>query len=126
MPAAEARIRTTRPGRDLIELSKALGGDLYLRPGVPSRLDVGDASCTLRAGPGALILRVEAADHDSLHRIEQLVVDEVRRARHDAEITWHRVEATIPPTRVAIGLLAVIALVVLLVRPWNDVLAAWR
>lgn len=114
MPIAEARIRTTRPARDLIQLSTALGGHLHLRPGGAATFEAGNAHCTLQATPGTLTLRIEARDRAELRR----VVEELSRARTLPEVTWHRASRR----RAVLGVLAVVTLVVLLVRPWADMM----
>ncbi|WP_127503846.1 DUF2218 domain-containing protein [Actinoplanes solisilvae] len=121
MPTAEARIRTDRPGRDLIELSKSLGGHLCLRPDAHATFDVDGAQCTLRTGPGALTVCVESPDREELRRAQRHLAWKLRRARDLPEVTWRQVEDTAPRFRAVLGLLAMVTLVVLLTRPWNDV-----
>ncbi|GGT02306.1 DUF2218 domain-containing protein [Streptomyces chromofuscus] len=155
MLIAEADIRTEWPSwylAQLCEYPSALGGDTRHRPHMhhgghaPTRtqhvergnthgtIDLVGGRCTLRADTNSLTLRVEAADPDSLQRIQHLVAARMQEiGQHDAlHVTWRQTEPSghqlgdpttdtpvsakkagpHTPRRAALGLLAVVALVV--------------
>ncbi|WP_079000705.1 DUF2218 domain-containing protein [Streptomyces sp. AS58] len=152
---AEADIRTERPSRYLAQLCEHtsetgvhISKRVHLSHGGPAQpqiksvewtdthgtIDLVGGRCSLRAGPDSLTLRVEAADRDSLQRIQHLVAARMRKIdKRDApHVTWRQAEAADhhsddlatagpasaieaahhPRRRAALGLIAVIALVV--------------
>lgn len=117
MPIAEAHVRTERSSRYLTQLCKhasQMGGHtrhgprLHANGEAPPRIqhaewsdtrgtiDVGWGRCTLQAGPDTLTLRVEAADQDSLQRIQQLITGRLQKiGRRDAlQVTWQPAQAS--------------------------------
>jgi hypothetical protein len=52
--------------------------------------------CTMRATPGTLTLRAEAADEESLHRVQDIVTRDIERFgnRRQLTVTWQRTRAT--------------------------------
>lgn len=99
MLIAEARVETERPGRYLVQLcehvSKVSQGHPQMRADVEWSDDHGVISfgwgrCTLRADPGALSLRAEAPDEDSLRLIQYRVADRLERIgrRDHLTVTW--------------------------------------
>ncbi|MFD5574108.1 DUF2218 domain-containing protein [Streptomyces cadmiisoli] len=154
MLIAEARIQTEHSGRYLSELCRQpsrTGGHMRLRPRphhadmstlqhiersvTRGTVDLGWARCTLHAGTDVLTLRAEAADQDSLLRIQRLMTRRLQKAgRRDApQVTWQQSEtvdhrpvdliavapdpprtapARRPRRRATIGLIAVVALAV--------------
>ncbi|GAA3803227.1 DUF2218 domain-containing protein [Streptomyces chiangmaiensis] len=155
MLITEAHIRTDRPSRYLTQLCKhprETGGhmrrwaDLHHNGKAPPQIqpvewsdthgsiDLGWGRCTLQAGPDSLTLRVEAADQDSLQRIQHLIAGRLQKiGKRDAlQVTWQKAGAadhqlddpataapapaekavSRPRSRAALGLIAVIALVV--------------
>ncbi|WP_159053877.1 DUF2218 domain-containing protein [Streptomyces sp. AS58] len=155
MLIAEADIRTERPSRYLAQLcehTSETGVHLRRPPRLPhggtappqiqnvewtdthGTIDVVGGRCSLQAGPDSLRLRVEAADRDSLQRIQHLVAARVQKiGNHDApHVTWrqagtadHQPDSPVtaarasakkvahhPRRRTALGLVAVIVLVV--------------
>jgi hypothetical protein len=82
MLIAEARVVTERSGRYLVQLcqhlNKAAQRNPQLRARVEWSADRGQISfgwgrCTLRADPGVLTLRAEAADEGHLHQVQQRI-----------------------------------------------------
>lgn len=111
MPTAEARVQTEHPGRYLAQLCQhagKMGRHLTHRPrahaggGTPP--EIYDAQCTSTAGlvtlnwgqwtmhaaPGALTLRVEAADQENLRRIQDLVTARLEKIgrRDHLTVSW--------------------------------------
>jgi hypothetical protein len=119
MPAAHARIETERASRYLTQLCQHIQS-IYSsrgplsharrtppvahtqgRPAEPPRVawtDIqgtvtfGDATITLQAGPGALLLRAEAASDRSLQQAQELVTGLLARIgrRDNLSVTWQR------------------------------------
>ncbi|GAA3776447.1 hypothetical protein GCM10022206_14070 [Streptomyces chiangmaiensis] len=156
MLIAEADIRTERPSRYLAQLcehSSEMCGHIRHRPHLHhggtappqiqrvewtdrhGTIDLVEGRCILQASPDSLTLRVEAADRDSLQRIQHLVAGRMKKiGKHNAlQVTWRQAEAANhqpddpvtattasaakkvaphPRRRAALGLIAVIALVV--------------
>jgi hypothetical protein len=155
MLISEANVRTDRASRYLAQLCKRpsrVGGHMPHRPrlhhggSTRSRIRhvewsdthgtiyVGTGRCILRAGPDSLILRVEAADHDSLLSIQHLIAERLQKiGQHDVlRVTWQQPEvaghrpgdpATAAPDRAenavpgrrrgtTLGVVAIVALVV--------------
>ncbi|MFF0765039.1 DUF2218 domain-containing protein [Streptomyces sp. NPDC003737] len=119
MLIAEADIRTERPSRYLEELrehSIEVCGHIPHRPhphhdgtappqirnvewtDTGGTIDLVEGRCTLQAGPDSLTLRVEAADRDSLQRIQRLVTGRMQKiGKRDAlQVTWRQADADHP------------------------------
>ncbi|MFD8033955.1 DUF2218 domain-containing protein [Streptomyces sp. NPDC059717] len=154
MLIAEADIRTERPSRYLEELREH---SIEVCSHIPHRphphhdgtappqirnvewtdtggtIDLVEGRCTLQAGPDSLTLRIEAADRDSLQRIQHLVTVRMQKVgKRDAlQVTWRQADAdhepdgpvtattdsarkaaSPPRRRAALGLIAIIVLVV--------------
>ena len=115
MLTAEARIQTDRPGRYLIQLCQhadEMGGQRghtmlgRHRGGAVHGAEMRHAEwtdssgivrtswgeCTLRATPGTLTLRAEAADEESLQRIQDLISSRLERfgRRDQLKVTWEQ------------------------------------
>lgn len=120
MLTAEARVETDRPARYLAQLcqhlsnqGRHLGGEAGHRAGgqgsehqrpVPAehvRVDWAETrgtvtfpggQCAMQAGPGALLLRAEAADTTALEFIENLISSHLGRFSHrePLTVTWQR------------------------------------
>jgi hypothetical protein len=116
MPAAEAHVATEDAGRYLSRLCQhaskmsghKMGGHLRRRPrshadgtappeirraeysGTEGILALNWGQCTLRTSPGMLVLRAEAADQDSLTRIQDLVGGRLEKfgRREHLTVTW--------------------------------------
>jgi hypothetical protein len=104
MLIAEARVETDRPSRYLDQLCRHVNKATRASPGMQAHVEWSDdrgeirftwGRCTLRAGPGVLTLRAEAADEESLRRIQQRVADRLERfGRHDRlAVTWTPLQA---------------------------------
>ena len=122
MLTAEARIETDRPSRYLIQLcqhASDMGGPrghgrLARHRGAGHGAEIRHAEwtndsgivrtnwgeCTLRATPGALTLRAEAADEENLRRIQDLMADRLERfgRRDQLKVTWQRPRHAGEPT----------------------------
>ena len=111
MVTAEARIATDRPSRYLVQLCQHAGRMRGPRAHRPAGHRGGDGDmrhaewsdsygiirtsrgeCTLRPAPGALMLRVEAADADHLRRLQDLIASRLERIgrRDRLTVTWQR------------------------------------
>src|ERR1035438_7470724 len=113
MLIAEAHVQTEDPGRYLARLGRhasQMGKPLRHRPrahdggGAPPEirhvewsdtdgsLILNWGQCTLRATPGTLRLRAEAADEENLTRIQDLVAGRLERfgRRDRLTVTWQR------------------------------------
>ena len=117
MLAAEAQVRTESPGRYLTQLCRHAqqvhrlrhrprnhGGD-----GPPPKvhrvecsetsgmISFGWGQCTLQATPGTLTLRAEAADQESLQRVQDIVARDIERfgKRNQLTVSWQRAQ---PPS----------------------------
>jgi hypothetical protein len=99
MLIAEARVQTERSSRYLVQLcqhvDKAARAHPQLRAHVEWSDDRGVISldrgrCTLRALPGALTLRVEAPNEDTLRRVESPIAGRLERIgrRDHLRVTW--------------------------------------
>jgi hypothetical protein len=115
MLTAEARVETDRAGRYLVQLCRhagEMGRHRHLRPGahggdVPPAVEhvdcsdghgtirLGGGRCTLRAGAGALELRVEAVDEEALRRGQDGIARRLETIgrRDGLKVTWHRCDA---------------------------------
>lgn len=104
MVIAEARVATQRPGRYLVQLCRHIGQVAQAHPQMQASvecsddrgvIDFGWGRCTLSAGPGVLTLRAEAADEDSLFRLEQRLVDRLEQVgrRDRLVVTWSSPQA---------------------------------
>jgi hypothetical protein len=96
---AEARVVTERSGRYLVQLCQHLNKVAQRNPQVQAHVEWSDdrgqisfgwGRCTLRAGPGVLTLRAEAADEEHLHRLEQRIADRLEQVgrRDRLTVTW--------------------------------------
>lgn len=177
MPTAEAHVETERPSRYLVQLCKHfsnkgrhlghrprahLGGDAQtLRDmrAVAEQAQVewtdteGNVSLpwgriTLRAAPGVLTVRIEAADQEDLKRLQNLLAGHIERfgRRDGLQVSWQRPESHAVSTEVGgtagalgglvaprrrhlrvMGLVAVIALVLAVhLGLGSVVLANWQ
>lgn len=114
MPTAEATLQTDNPSRYLVQLCRhaskmnhGLRGHITRHRhtgGTPARpqiqhVDWSDTEgtlrlnwgqCTMRAGPGTLTLRVEAADEEKLLGIQELIAANLQRfgRRDQLSVTW--------------------------------------
>jgi hypothetical protein len=106
MMIAEARVETERPGRYLVQLCRHVqeagegrheqkGAHPHLQPRVEwsdthGVIDFGSGRCTLRAEPGALVLRVEAPDEETLRWVQHRLSDRLERfgRRDRLTVTW--------------------------------------
>jgi hypothetical protein len=118
MRIAEARIHTDRPTRYLVQICKhaaAMGSGrghqlrahaegVSATGPVTIRAEWSDTlgtvtfdpwgTCHLQAGDTALLVRVQATNHDSLARIEEIVTADLGRfSRQELSITWHSIRA---------------------------------
>ena len=110
MLTAEARIQTGQPSRYLIQLCRHAtsinhkmlrhAGRALVRPDIQQVewsdthgiLDLGWARCSMQADPGALTVRVEAADEESLRRVQGLITRNLERfgRREHLKPNWQR------------------------------------
>ena len=118
MLAAEARVQTEHPGRYLTQLCRHAqqvhrlrhrprnhGGDGQPPPKVQQvecsetsgMISFGWGQCTLQATPGTLTLRAEAADQESLQRVQDIVARDIERfgKRNQLTVSWQRAQ---PPS----------------------------
>ncbi|HEY5990730.1 MAG TPA: DUF2218 domain-containing protein [Streptosporangiaceae bacterium] len=122
MLTAEARVETERASRYLTQVCqhvqsiyskrgplshgrrRRLAGHAQGRPAEPPRVErtgtlgtvsFGDAAITLKADPGALILRAEAGGEESLQHAQELVTGLLARfgRRDRLTVAWHRAGA---------------------------------
>ncbi|MFI6850868.1 DUF2218 domain-containing protein [Streptomyces sp. NPDC050416] len=135
MPTAEARVETERPSRYLVQLCKHfstkgrhLGRRLHGHPGgdgqalremravaeraqvswsdAEGHVDLPWGQIDLRAVPGMLVLRVEAAEEDDLRRLRDLVAGHVERfgRRDRLRVNWEATDsATGSPAARGVG-----------------------
>jgi hypothetical protein len=116
MPTAEARIETERPSRYLAQLCRHVdniyrtdrhlqnrrhrhtAGGTQAHPQLPPHIEwsethgtitVGDGTITMLANPGALTLRAEAADEETLRRIQDLITGLLGRFGRRDHLTGH-------------------------------------
>jgi hypothetical protein len=121
MPISEAHVQTARASRYLVQLCKHvsgiynengprshrrrrhLGADPPDRSEEPPRVEWGETRglisfsggrITMRADPGSLVLRAEAADEESLQRAQDLVAGLLARfsRRDHLTVSWQRSE----------------------------------
>lgn len=96
---AEAHVETGRPSRYLVQLCQHVSHLAQAHPQMQAHVEWSDdrgvisfgwGRCTLRAQPGALTLRAEARDEESLQRIEQRVADNLERfgRRDHLTVNW--------------------------------------
>ena len=119
MPSAEAHVQTSSAGRYLARLCQhagKMGQPQRHRPrahgssgGPPEVLHTECSEtagsivlswgrCSLQAGPGSLTLRADAADEESLTRIQHMIAGRLEKfgRRENLSVTWHRTQAEIP------------------------------
>ena len=117
MLAAEAQVKTDDPGRYLTQLCRHaqqvhrlrhrprnLGGDGQPPPKVQhvecsetsGMISFGWGRCTMQATPGTLTLRAEAADDESLQRVQDIVARDIERfgKRNQLTVSWQRAQAS--------------------------------
>ena len=119
MPTAEARIETERPSRYLVQLCRhaaAMGGGdghqprVHLR-GLLARRQVQVhaewsetegtltftpwGTCTIAAAANTLTLRIDAADEEGLHHIQDVIARDLNRfgRRDQLTVSWRQPEA---------------------------------
>ena len=110
MLTAEAHIQTGQPSRYLIQLCRHAtsinhtmlrhAGRPPVRPDIQQvewsdthgTLDLGGGRCTMQADPGALTVRVQAADEESLRRVQGLITRNLERfgRREHLKLNWQR------------------------------------
>jgi hypothetical protein len=114
MLTAEARIETEHPSRFLVQLCRHAqqvhrlrhsppehnGGDAQPPPQVQQAewsqtrglIGFGWGRCTMRATPGMLTLRAEAADEEGLRRVQDLVARNIERfgRREHLSVVWRQ------------------------------------
>lgn len=99
MLIAEARVETEQASRYLVQLCRHFSYRARTLPRVKAHVewsddrgvaDFGWGRCTLRADPGVLNLRAEAADEATLQRVQLLVSEHVERfgKRDHLTVTW--------------------------------------
>jgi hypothetical protein len=99
MLIAEARVETERSSRYLVQLCQHVSKVAEGHPQMQARvewsddrgvIDFGWGRCTLRAEPGALTLRAEAPDEETLGQVQQRVADRLERfgRRDELTVTW--------------------------------------
>jgi hypothetical protein len=116
MPNAEAHVETDRASRYLVQLCRhagQMGQHLRYRPlahhggRVPPEvqhvewsdshgiISFGRGRCTIQATPDALTLRVEAADEETLQRLQEGVAHRLETIgrRDNLKVNWQRPEA---------------------------------
>jgi len=116
MPTAEAHVQTEQPARYLAQLCKHArqvhrlrhrprnhGGDGQPPPKVHSvecsetsgMISFGWGQCTMQATPGALTLRAEAADEESLQRVQGIIARDIERfgKRDQLTVAWQAAPA---------------------------------
>jgi hypothetical protein len=120
MLTAEAQIETEHPGRYLAQLCRHAAamsgtrghrfrsharGDAPARPEVQLHAEWSDTrgsvrfdpwgQCTIQASANRLVLRVQAADEDSLRRIQDVITRDLGRfgRREHLTVNWHRPDA---------------------------------
>jgi hypothetical protein len=99
MLVAEAKVETERSSRYLVQLCRHVDAVGRAHPQMQAHVEWSDdrgvisfdwGRCTLRAVPGILTLRVEAADEESLHLLKQRVggrLQQIGRRDH-LTVTW--------------------------------------
>src|SRR5439155_6528243 len=120
MPTAEALVHTERPSRYLVQLCRHanqmgrhrmtrlpahIAGDPQARHTMPANIEAewsdtrgvvstDGGRCTLQATSDTLMLRAEADDEDTLHRMQDLITRNLTRfsRRDPLTVTWHRPE----------------------------------
>lgn len=99
MLIAEAHVETERSSRYLLQLCQHIAKVGRAHPQMRAHVDWSDdrgvigfdwGRCTLRAVPGVLTLRAEAADEDALRRIEHRVADRLEQIgrRDHLRVAW--------------------------------------
>jgi hypothetical protein len=98
---AEARVETERSSRYLVQLCRHVSEAAQAHPQMQAHVEWSDdhgkigfgwGTCTLRADPGVLTLRVEASDEESLRRVERRVANRLERlgGGDQLTVTWTR------------------------------------
>lgn len=119
MPSAEAHVQTSSADRYLARLCQhagKMGRSQRHRPrnhgrsaGPPEVLHAECSEtegsivlswgrCALQAGPRSLTLRADAADEESLTRIQDMIAGRLEKfgRRENLRVTWHRSQTEIP------------------------------
>ena len=117
MPIAEAHVRAGRPSRYLAQLCRHADHMGRMRHQPPSRvtsgrqppvvrhvdfsenrgvIDFAKGKCTLQASADILTIRVEAADEDSLRRLQDGIAGRLEKIgrRDQLAVTWQRPDAS--------------------------------
>ena len=117
MLAAEAQVKTEDSSRYLVQLCRHAqqvhrmrhrprnhGGDGQPPPKVQhvecsetsGMISFGWGRCTMQATPGTLTLRAEAADDESLQRVQDIVARDIERfgKRNQLTVSWQRAQAS--------------------------------
>jgi hypothetical protein len=96
MLTAEASVETKRSSRYLVQLCRHVSHVAQAHPQMQAQVEwsddrgvisLGSGRCTLRADPGALTLRAEAPDEESLHQLEQRVAERLERVGRRDRLT---------------------------------------
>ena len=116
MLAAEAQVKTEDPGRYIAQLCKHAqqvhrlrhrprnhGSDGQPPPKVEhvecaetsGMISFGWGQCTMHATAGTLTLRAEAADEESLERVQAIIARDIERfgKRNQLTVSWQRAKA---------------------------------
>ena len=119
MPSTEAHVQTSSAGRYLARLCQhvgKMGRPQRHRPrahggsGEPPEVLHAECSategsivlswgrCVLKAGPSSLALHADAADEESLMRIQDMIAGRLEKfgRRENLSVTWHRTQTEIP------------------------------
>ena len=112
MLTAQARIQTSQPSRYLSQLCRHASSISHktlrhaagalVRPEIQQvewsdthgTLDLGWGRCTMQADPGMLTVHVEAANEESLQRVQGLIARDLERfgRREHLQVNWQRPE----------------------------------
>jgi hypothetical protein len=98
---AEARVETAQPSRYLVHLCRHFNqeAEAMPHPDVQAHIewsetdgvaDFGFGRCTMQTDHGALMLRAEAPEDESLERVETLVAEHLERfgSRDELTVSW--------------------------------------
>ena len=105
MPTSVAKVTTELPKRYMVQLCKHFEHRLAVtQEGDTGRIAFDYGSCDLAVEPGTLVMKVEAADADTLARVEDVVARHLLRFafREPPEIVWVQVAHFTRATRSAL------------------------